>query len=45
MASHDITLGDGLSDTGTAFFLSATDDYVTSDVTTSNTGTYVSGRI
>lgn len=43
MASHDITLGDGLSDNGTSWFTSATDDYIISDVTTSNTGTYVSG--
>jgi len=43
MASHDIGLGDGLGDTGTAWFSSAIDDYIISDVTTSNTGTYVSG--
>lgn len=43
MASHDITLGDGLSDTGTAYQLSSINDLLASDVTTSNTGTYVSG--
>ncbi len=43
MASHTITLGDGTDDTGTSWFTSATDDYIISDVTTSNTGTYVSG--
>lgn len=43
MASHDIDRGDGLSDTGTAFFTSSTSAYILSDVTTSNTGTYVSG--
>jgi hypothetical protein len=43
MSSRDITLGDGLSDIGLSFFTSAIDDYIISDVTTSNTGTYVSG--
>lgn len=43
MASHNITLGDGLDDAGTSFFTSSENAYITSDVTTSNTGTYTSG--
>jgi hypothetical protein len=43
MSATNITLGEGLGDAGTAWFSSATSDYITSDVTTSNTGTYVSG--
>lgn len=43
MSTNTTSRGDGLSDSGTAYLLSAIDDYVTSDFTVSSGGTYTSG--